>query len=329
MTKKIAINGFGRIGRLTFRILSKMQNVEVVAINDLTDNGTLAHLLKYDSAQGIFDAEVSQDEEYIIVNGTKIHAYSERDPKNLPWKDLGVDVVLDCTGVFRNAEKLSYHLEAGAKKVILSAPGEGDGIKTIVLGVNDHEISADSNVYSCASCTTNCLVPFMKVIVDKFGLITGSMVTIHAYTQDQNLQDAPHKDLRRARAAALNIVPTTTGAAKAGGLVLPQLKGRMTAMSYRVPIITGSLVEVNALVERSVTTEELNNAFQQAANGPMKGILEYSQKDLVSTDIIGNPHSSIIDSKLTLANNDFIKVVAWYDNEAGYSNRLAELALKV
>jgi glyceraldehyde 3-phosphate dehydrogenase len=329
MSKKIAINGFGRIGRLTFRILNEMPGVEVVAINDLTDNGTLAHLLKFDSAQGTFNAEVSHDDHYIIVNGIKIHAYSERDPKNLPWKDLGVDVVVECTGAFRNAEKLSYHLQAGAKKVLLSAPGEGEGIKTIVMGVNDHEITSDSNLYSCASCTTNCLVPFMKVVVDEFGLITGSMVTIHAYTQDQNLQDAPHKDLRRARAAALNIVPTTTGAAKAGALVLPQLKGKMTAMSYRVPIITGSLVEVNCLVERPVTAEEVNAAFKKASEGSLKGILEYSEGELVSTDIIGNPHSSIVDSKLTIANKDFIKIVSWYDNEAGYSNRLAELATKI
>jgi glyceraldehyde 3-phosphate dehydrogenase len=329
MKKRIAINGFGRIGRLTYRILSQNPEVEVVAINDLTDNETLAHLLKYDSAQGKFAAEVSADDAYIYVNGHAIHAYAEKDPRQLPWKQLEVDVVLECTGVFRNKEKLGYHLEAGAKKVILSAPADGEGVKTIVIGANDNEIDPSVHIYSNASCTTNCLVPFMKVIIDEFGFVTGSMLTIHAYTQDQNLQDAPHKDLRRARAAALNIVPTTTGAAKAGGIILPQLKGKMTAMSYRVPVITGSLVEVNCLVSRSVTTEELNAAFKRAAEGPMKGILQYNEDELVSTDIVGSPYSSILDSKLTLANGDYIKVVAWYDNEAGYSNRLAELATMI
>jgi glyceraldehyde 3-phosphate dehydrogenase len=329
MKKRIAINGFGRIGRLTFRILSKDPNVEVVAINDLTDNKTLAHLLKYDSAQGQFDAQVQADEAFIYVNDQPIHAYAEKDPRNLPWKNLNIDTVIECTGVFRNKEKLGYHLEAGAKKVVLSAPADGEGVKTIVIGANDHEINEDTHIYSNASCTTNCLVPFMKVIIEEFGFVTGSMVTIHAYTQDQNLQDAPHKDLRRARAAALNIVPTTTGAAKAGGIILPALKGKMTAMSYRVPVITGSLVEVNCVVGRAVQTEELNEAFKKAAEGPLKGILHYSTDDLVSTDIIGSSYSSVLDSKLTLANGDYIKVVAWYDNEAGYSHRLAELACRL
>lgn len=327
--KRIAINGFGRIGRLTFRILHQRTDVEIIAVNDLTDNHTLAHLLKYDSAQGRFDAEVSADDEHIYVDGKAIKAFSEKDPRNLPWKSLGVDCVIECTGVFRNKEKMSYHLEAGASKVLLSAPAEGDGVQTIVLGVNDDQIDPNASLYSNASCTTNCLVPFMKVVIDHFGFVTGSMLTIHAYTQDQNLQDAPHKDLRRARAAALNIVPTTTGAAKSGAIILPQLKGKMTAMSYRVPVITGSLVEVNCLVEKSITTEELNKALKQAAEGPLKGIMQYSEDYLVSTDIIGNPHSCIIDSKLNLANGNFIKVVAWYDNEAGYSHRLAEMAVKI
>lgn len=329
MSKKIAINGFGRIGRLTFRILEKMENVEVVAINDLTDNHTLAHLLKYDSAQGIFNATVSSTEDSIVVDGRKVHAYSEKDPKQLPWKDLGVDVVLDCTGVFRNAEKLGWHIEAGAKKVVLSAPGEGEGITTIVLGVNDEDINDQLNIYSNASCTTNCLSPAMKLIIENFGYVTGSMVTIHAYTQDQSLQDAPHKDLRRARAAGVNIIPTTTGAAKAAALVLPQLKGKMTAMSYRVPVITGSLVEINCLVEKSTTTEEIRSVFKAAAEGSMKGILEYSDLPLVSSDIIGNPHSCIFDADSALANDKYIKVVCWYDNEAGYSNRLAELTARL
>jgi glyceraldehyde 3-phosphate dehydrogenase len=326
---KRQINGFGRIGRLTYRILSTNPNVEIVAINDLTDNNTLAHLLKFDSSQGKFDAEISSDEHSIWVNGHKINTFSEMDPRNLPWRDLKIDTVIDCTGVFRNKEKMSYHLEAGAKKVLLSAPAEGEGISTIVIGVNDHEIDSSLSLYSNASCTTNCLVPFMKVIIDQFGFISGSMITIHAYTQDQNLQDAPHKDLRRARAAAMNIVPTTTGAAKSGSIVLPELKGKMTAMSYRVPVITGSLIEVNCRVSKPTTTDELNMAFKKAAEGFLKGVLHYSTEDLVSTDIIGSPYSCILDSKLTLAHEDQIKVVAWYDNESAYSNRLAELAAKL
>jgi glyceraldehyde 3-phosphate dehydrogenase len=329
MAKKIAINGFGRIGRLTFRILQNMPDAEVVAINDLTDNATLAHLLKYDTAQGIFSADISHTEESIIVNGKKIHAYAERDPKNLPWKDLGVDIVLECTGIFRSAEKAGWHLDAGAKKVIISAPGSGDGIATIVLGVNDNQITPDKSIYSNASCTTNCLAPVAKIIVDNWGFKVGSMVTIHAYTQDQRLQDAPHDDLRRARAAALNIVPTTTGAAKAAAIVIPEIKGKMSAMSYRVPVITGSLVEVNCVIEKNTTVAEVNATVKKAADTYLKGILQYTEEPLVSADIIGNPHSSIFDSDLTVITDNMLKVVTWYDNEAGYSHRLAEMALKV
>jgi glyceraldehyde 3-phosphate dehydrogenase len=329
MKKRIAINGFGRIGRLTYKILSTNPDVEVVAINDLTDNKTLAHLLQFDSSHGKFNAKIKSDDHFIWVNNHKIATFSEKDPRNLPWEELKIDTVIECTGIFRNAEKMSYHLEAGAKKVLLSAPAEGEGISTIVIGVNDKEIDPSVSLYSNASCTTNCLVPFMKVIIDQFGFLNGSMVTIHAYTQDQNLQDAPHKDLRRARAAAMNIVPTTTGAAKSGSIVLPELKGKMTAMSYRVPVITGSLIEVNCRLNKPTTTEALNQAFKDAAEGYLKGVLHYSTDELVSTDIIGSPFSSILDSKLTLAHLDQIKVVAWYDNESGYSNRLAELAAKL
>ncbi len=329
MTKRIAINGFGRIGRLTFRILAGTPGIEVVAINDLTDNQTLAHLLKYDSSQGIFAGDVSADEQHIHVNGQTIRSFAEKDPRNLPWKNLGVDIVLECTGIFRNAEKAGYHLEAGAKKVIISAPGEGPGVQTIVLGVNDHQITPEQHIYSNASCTTNCLAPLAKVIVDNWGYVTGSVVTIHAYTQDQRLQDAPHSDLRRARAAAVNIIPTTTGAANAAGLVVPQIQGRMSAMSYRVPVITGSLVEINCLTEKETTAEEINTVFKTASEGSLRGILEYNTAPLVSSDIIGNRHSSIMDADLTTAKGNYIKVVSWYDNEAGYSARLAELATKI
>jgi len=329
MAKRIAINGFGRIGRLTFRILQDMPDVEVVAINDLTDIKTLAHLLKYDSAQGIFKADVKPDTQGILVNGKLVKAYAERDPKALPWKELGVDIVLECTGIFRNKEKAGWHLEAGAKKVIISAPGSGDGVTTIVLGVNNQDIHPDQHIYSNASCTTNCLAPVAKVIVDNWGFVVGSMVTIHAYTQDQRLQDAPHDDMRRARAAALNIVPTTTGAAKAAAIVIPQLKGKMSAMSYRVPVITGSLVEVNCITEKQTSAEEVNQVMKAAAEGPLSGIIQYNTDPIVSSDIIGSPYSSIFDAELTNVVDNMLKVVMWYDNEAGYSHRLAELALKV
>lgn len=329
MAKRIAINGFGRIGRITFRILESMPDVEVVAINDLTDVATLAHLLKYDSAQGIFDADLEAKENGIAVNGRLVKAYSEKDPKSLPWKSDNIDIVLECTGLFRNAEKAGWHIEAGAKKVVISAPGSGDGVSTIVLGVNDENIDPSQNIYSNASCTTNCLSPLAKVIVDNFGFVYGSMVTIHAYTGDQRLQDAPHKDLRRARAAATNIVPTTTGAAKAAAIVIPELKGKMSAMAYRVPTITGSLVEVNCVLEKETTTEAFNEAVKKASEGRLKGILKYNTDPIVSSDIIGSPYSSIFDAELTEVNGKYLKAVTWYDNEAGYSHRLAELAVRI
>jgi glyceraldehyde 3-phosphate dehydrogenase len=326
MAKKIAINGFGRIGRLTFRNLMKMDDVEVVAINDLTDNQTLAHLLKYDSAQGPFEGTVEATDDKFIVNGKEIMALSERNPAALPWKEHGVDLVLECTGIFRSKEKAGLHLEAGAKDVIISAPAKGDGVQTIVLGVNDDELDRRHNVFSNASCTTNCLAPIVKVLEENFGIQYGSMTTTHAYTADQNIQDAPHSDLRRARAAAFNIVPTSTGAASAVGKVYPAVSGKLFAIALRVPVITGSLVELNVVVNKTASVEEINAKFKEAAEGPMKGILEYQADPIVSSDIVRNPHSSIFDSLMTDVNQNMVKVVSWYDNEAGYSARLADLA---
>ena len=321
---RIAINGFGRIGRVTFRNLLKNENVEVVAINDLTDNATLAHLLKYDSIHGGFGGSVSSDAEYLHVNGLKIHALAERDPKNLPWGKMGIDVVIESTGRFTDYESASMHLQAGAKKVIISAPATGE-LTTIVLGVNDGEIKPEINIYSNASCTTNCLAPMAKVLDEAFGLESGFMQTVHAYTADQNLQDAPHKDLRRARAAAYSIVPTSTGAAKAVGLVLPHLKGKLNGSSLRVPIPDGSITDFTATLKKPATVEEINAAFKAAADGPLKGILEYTEDPIVSIDIVGNKHSCIYDSGLTIVLGNTVKILGWYDNEAGYSARLADL----
>ena len=326
---KVAINGFGRIGRLTFRNLLQNENVEVVAINDLTDNDTLAHLLKYDSAHGRFPGEVSVEGESITVNGQKIAALSERDPEKLPWGDMGVDIVLESTGIFRDEAGAGKHLTAGAKKVIISAPAKG-GIKTVVLGVNDDTLTGEEKILSNASCTTNCLAPMAKVLHESFGGIQkGFITTIHAYTADQRLQDAPHSDLRRARAAAINIVPTTTGAAKAVGLVLPDLKGRLDGNAVRVPTITGSITDLTCILGREVSAEEVNQAMKKAADGPMKGILEYTEDPIVSSDIIGNPHSSVFDALSTNVNGNMVKVLSWYDNEAGYSARTADLIAKV
>lgn len=330
MSKKVAINGFGRIGRLTFRNLLKNPDIEVVAINDLTDNATLAHLFKYDSAQGIFEGTVDSTDDHLIIDGKKINASAERNPANLPWKELGVDVVLECTGIFLAADKAKLHLDAGAKKVLLSAPGKGGGIKTIVLGVNDDELTADQDIISNASCTTNCFAPVIKLLNDNWGVKVGSMTTTHAYTGDQNIQDAPHSDLRRARAAAVNIVPTSTGATKAIGEVVPEVSGKLNAIALRVPVVDGSLIEVNAVVEKNTTAAEVNAVFKAAAEGPMKGVLEYCTIPIVSSDIVRNPHSSIFDSLLTnVLGGNFVKVVSWYDNEAGYSARLAELTDRV
>ncbi|MBV6425546.1 MAG: Glyceraldehyde-3-phosphate dehydrogenase [Haliscomenobacter sp.] len=329
MAKRIAINGFGRIGRLTFRELLKMDGVEVVAINDLTDNKTLAHLLKYDSTQGKFPGEVHADDQFIYVNGAKISGLAEKDPALLPWKDMNVDIVIESTGRFVDVEKAGLHLKAGAKKVVISAPAKGEGIPTIVLGVNDEQISPEFNIYSNASCTTNCLAPMVKILDDAFGIEQGFMTTIHAYTADQRLQDAPHSDLRRARAAALSIVPTSTGAAKAVGLVLPHLKGKLNGNAMRVPVPDGSVTDFTVNLKTKATVEEINAAFKAASENRLKGILEYCTDPIVSTDIIGNPHSCIFDSELTMVIGNTAKVVGWYDNEAGYSARLAELALKI
>lgn len=329
MAKRIAINGFGRIGRLTFRNLIKMDGVEVVAINDLTDNATLAHLLKWDSVHGRFDGEVSSDSDHLIVNGTKIVCMAQRDPAQLPWKDHKIDVVLECTGFFRDADKAQLHINSGAKKVIISAPGGKGDIKTVVLGVNEEVLDGSSNIVSNASCTTNCLAPLAKVLDDALGIEKGLMTTVHGYTSDQRLQDAPHKDLRRARAAALNIIPTTTGAAKAVGLVLPHLNGKLDGGAMRVPVPTGSLTDLTVVVKKETTLEEVLELFKKAADGPMKGILQYLDEPLVSSDIVGNKHSSIFDADQTKVMGKLVKVVSWYDNEAGYSARLADLCVKL
>jgi glyceraldehyde 3-phosphate dehydrogenase len=328
MAKKIAINGFGRIGRLSFRNLLQMNDVEVVAINDLTDNPTLAHLLKYDSVHGKFNGTVSADDNNLYVNGKAIKALAEKDPTKLPWKELGVDVVLECTGRFTDEEKASWHLQAGARKVIISAPAKGN-IPTIVLGVNNEKVTADVAIFSNASCTTNCLAPMVKVLDDLLGIENGFMTTIHAYTADQNIQDAPHRDLRRARAAAVSIVPTSTGAAKAVGEVLPHLKGKLNGNAMRVPVPDGSVTDFTAVVRKTATAAEINAAFKAASEAALKGVLEYCDEPIVSADILGNPHSCIFDSELTMVIGNTVKVVGWYDNEAGYSARLADLCHRV
>jgi glyceraldehyde 3-phosphate dehydrogenase len=327
-TIKVGINGFGRIGRLTFRALLNKKNIEVVAFNDLTDAKTLAHLFKYDSVHGRFNGEVASDGDSLIINGKKIRVYAEKDPANLPWKDLGVDIVAECTGIFRTREKMSKHLTAGAKKVVLSVPSDNkeDVDLTVVLGVNDNQLTSEMKLISNASCTTNCLAPVAKVLNDKFGIIKGLMNTIHSYTNDQIILDAPHKDLRRARAAAISMIPTKSGAAKAIGLVIPELDGKVDGFAVRVPTPDGSLVDLTCELSRNVTKEEIHTAMKEAANGPMKGILEYLDEPLVSVDIIGNTHSSIYDSLMTkVIGGNLIKIIAWYDNEVGYSTRLADL----
>ncbi len=326
---KVGINGFGRIGRLVFRALLNDPEVEVVKINDLTDNATLAQLLKFDSVHGKFQGEVSYDDESITVNGVRILASAERDPANLGWGDLGVEVVVESTGVFRDKAKAGKHLEAGAQKVIISAPAKGDIDATVVLGVNDDILTPDMQIVSNASCTTNCLAPMAKVLNDSFGIVSGYMTTIHAYTADQRIQDAPHKDLRRARAAAINIVPTTTGAAVAVGKVLPVLQGKLNGIAARVPVPDGSLTDFVAILEREVTADEVNAAVKEASENAFKGIIEYSTDQLVSSDIVGNPHSCIFDSLMTSANGNMVKVVGWYDNEWGYSSRVAELVTRM
>ncbi|MGE9267167.1 MAG: type I glyceraldehyde-3-phosphate dehydrogenase [Verrucomicrobiales bacterium] len=322
-----AINGFGRIGRNVLRSLSPEELKKVVAINDLTDNATLAHLLKYDSTQGKFQGTVDYDDEFLIVNGHKIHATAERDPANLPWKEWNVDVVLESTGFFTKREGAAKHLEAGAKKVLISAPATDPDI-TICLGINaDQYDPANHHIVSNASCTTNCLAPMAKVLNDKWGIVRGFMSTIHSYTGDQNILDAPHSDLRRSRSAAVNIVPSSTGAARAIGEVIPELKGKLNGGAFRVPTPTGSLTDLSVQLApgTNVTAEEVNAAFKEAAEGALKGILEYSEDPLVLQDIVSNPHSSILDAGTTLViDGDFVKICSWYDNEWGYSNRAGE-----
>ena len=336
MTIRVGVNGFGRIGRNLYRALAAQQaegkgtDIEIVAVNDLTDNASLAHLLKFDSILGRFSEDISlEGDDTIVIGSTKIKALEVKEgPAALPWGDLGVDVVVESTGIFTDAAKAKGHLEAGAKKVIISAPAKGEDL-TIVLGVNDDQYDGSQNIISNASCTTNCLGPLAKVLNDEFGIVRGLMTTIHAYTQDQNLQDGPHKDLRRARAAALNIVPTSTGAAKAIGLVLPELKGKLDGYALRVPIPTGSATDLTAELSKSASAEEINAAMKAAADGPMKGILKYYDAPIVSTDIVTDPHSSIFDSGLTKVIDNQAKVVSWYDNEWGYSNRLVDLVALV
>ncbi len=325
---KVAINGFGRIGRLAFKCLLEKENVEVVAINDLTNNATLAHLLKYDSVQGKFNGTVESNDDFLIVNGKQIRATAERNPENLPWAEMGIDVVLESTGFFRDPAGAGKHITAGAKKVVISAPASGD-IKTVVLGVNDDTMTGDETILSNASCTTNCLAPMVKVLDDLYGVESGFMTTVHAYTSDQRLQDAPHSDLRRARAASVSIIPTSTGAAKAVGLVLPHLAGKLNGNSLRVPIPTGSATDFVVTLNKDVTKEEVNAAFKKASENELKGILEYTEDPIVSIDIVGNPHSCIFDALTTMVQGNTVKIMGWYDNEAGYSNRAADLISRI
>lgn len=329
---KVAINGFGRIGRNVFKIILERDNLEIVGINDLTNTKTLAHLLKYDSTQGRFNGDVSYDDEGIIVNGTKIKVSSERNPINIPWSTTP-DVVVESTGIFRSreSEKGGYgdHLKNGAKKVLLTVPAKDQIDNMIVLGVNDEHLKPEDQCVSNASCTTNCLAPVVKVLNDNFGLENGFMTTVHSYTNDQMILDAPHSDLRRARSAAVSQIPTTTGAASAVGKILPELKGKLDGMAVRVPTPTGSLVDLVANLKREVTIEEVNAAMKKAAEGPMKGILEYTEDPIVSVDIIQNPHSSIFDALSTMVIGKTVKVLSWYDNEWGYSSRVVDLIQKL
>lgn len=328
-TVKVAINGFGRIGRMAFRILEKRKNIEVVAVNDLAPAPTLAHLLKYDSIHRAFDGTVSHTDGGLLVNGRVLKVYGEKDPSNLPWAELGVDIVIESTGRYLNREGASLHLKAGARKVIISAPASDDSIKTVVLGVNDHLLNAGDIIVSNASCTTNNVAPMLKVLDELYGVEWGYITTVHSYTNDQNLQDAPHKDLRRARAAATSIIPTTTGAAKAVTEVLPHLKGKLGGAGIRVPVPDGSLTDLTCIIRKHTSIEEVNAAFKQASLTSLKGILQYTEDPIVSVDVIGNPNSCLFDAELTSVLGTMVKIVGWYDNEIGYSNRLADLIEKI
>ncbi len=329
---KVAINGFGRIGRMSYRAILEHPELEVVAINDLTDAKTLAYLFKYDSVHEQFRGEVYAEGEYLVVNGKKVRIYAERDPQNLPWKELGVDIVVESTGFFKKRDLMMKHINAGAKKVVLTVPAaKADDVDaTVVLGVNDHVLTKDVQLVSNASCTTNCLSPVAKVLNDAFGIKRGLMNTVHSYTNDQKILDQPHSDLRRARAAAVSIIPTSSGAAKAVGLVIPELMGKLDGFAMRVPTPDGSVVDLTAELEKNVTKEEVNAAIKAAAEGPMKGILQYCEDPIVSHDIIDNTHSSIFDAELTMVmDGNFVKVISWYDNEKGYSTRIGDLTAKL
>ena len=330
MSIRIAINGFGRIGRLVFKAAQYDKQIEFVAINDLTDAHTLAHLLKYDSVHGKFPEKVEYSGEYLVAGDQKVKVIAEKDITKLPWKSLAVDMVIESTGVFRKREQLENHIKQGAKKVVLTVPAKDEIDNTIVLGVNDDDLKADDKIVSNASCTTNCLAPIAKVLHNSFGIVRGLMTTIHSYTNDQRLLDLPHSDLRRARAAAVSMIPTTTGAARAVGKVIPDLNGKLDGVSIRVPTSDGSLVDLVAELKRDVTVEEINKAMKDAADGPMKGILEYCVDPIVSVDVVDNPHSSIFDSLSTaVMDGNFVKVFSWYDNEWGYSVRTLDLLKKM
>ncbi len=330
MAVKIGINGFGRIGRLVFRIAHKRDDVKVLAVNDITDAKALANLLKYDSVHGKFDGSVEAKDNSLIVDGEEIKVLTERDPAKLPWKNMGVEVAVESTGVFRKRDQIAAHLEAGARKVLLSVPAKDKIDATIVLGVNDDDLKSEHQIVSNASCTTNCLAPVAKVLHESFGVKKGLMTTIHAYTNDQQVLDAPHKDPRRARASAVSMIPTTTGAAIATGKVYPQLDGKLNGMAVRVPVCDGSLVDLVAELEKDVTLDQVKDAFKKYADGPMKGILEYCTDPVVSVDIIGNSHSSIFDSEATMVlGSNLVKVISWYDNEWGYSCRMVDLIVKM
>ena len=329
MAIKVGINGFGRIGRLVFRVMMKRDDFEVLHINDITDAKTLGHLLKYDSTHGRYPGDVKVEGDSLVVDGTVIPISAERDPAKLPWGELGVDFVVEATGVFRTREQISKHLEAGAGKVLLTVPAKDEIDATVVLGVNPDAIDADDRIISNASCTTNCLAPMVKVLNDTFGLERGLMTTVHAYTNDQSILDLPHSDLRRARSAAENIIPTTTGAAKAVGKVIPELAGKLDGMALRVPVADGSVTDFVAILKSETTVEAVNAAFKKAADGELKGILEYCEDPIVSSDIIGNPYSCIFDSLATaVMGGNMVKVIGWYDNEWGYSNRVVDLIAK-
>jgi len=328
MAIRVGINGFGRIGRQVLRAAKQqgVADIEFVGVNDLTDTKTLAHLFKYDSVHRTYQGDVSTENGSIVIDGTEVRVFAEKDPANLKWKDLGVDIVLESTGKFTSAEGARKHIEAGAKKVIISAPAKGEDI-TIVMGVNEDKYDANKHaIISNASCTTNCLVPMVKVVKDNFGFVRGSMVTVHSYTNDQNILDLPHKDLRRARAAAMSIIPTTTGAAKATALVLPELKGKIDGIAIRVPTPDVSFTDLAVVVDKPVTVAQINDAFRAAADGPMSGVLQYTEEELVSSDFIGNPHSCILDAKSTnVVDGMLVKVSGWYDNEWGYASRCVDL----